>query len=422
LLLLSGLLLLSSCNQQCEGIGCNIEPIQSNLLLFLTPESAISDRTPQQAALTIQGNQSHEYNWGLSIDSSNNLWLGTQDGSIFQIPYQIGTRELETETAQTVFSNQAFAQALLYLEGDLLLISNPKSDYSETILDSGSIEIFSDFDFSSPVLSIKETRSFSLFPSKLWNCGDLDDDGINDWIASTKEKAILGLSSIWQTSTAELLTTEFPSILAENSTDGFAQKIDCTHDFDSDGSIDIVISSPFRQGDNSSGKISFYINGWENSPFIWLPTDGQHWYGYSFAIGDLNGDETLDLSIFLMNKDNPRLEISSLTEQFGLELRTFLESDQTTSFFGKRQEIADINQDGFDDLILSAPFYTNLEKNYTESGRIFIFYGQAEITGITTKIDTFSGEKDYQRLGEDFWLYDFNQDGRLDLLTPVLFP
>lgn len=419
-----GLLLLSSCNQQCEGIGCNIEPIQSNLLLFLTPETTLSDRTPQQTSLTVQGSQTHEYNWGLSIDSSNNIWLGTQDGSVFQIPYQIGTRTLSVETPKTALSNQAFGQDLLNLEGDLLLISDPKSDYSETIIDSGSIEIFSSLDLSAPVLSIKDTSSLALFPSKLWNCGDLDDDGINDWIASTKEKAVLGLSTIWQTNSIELLTADFPSILAENNTDGFAQKVDCTHDFDLDGSIDIVISSPFTQGDNSSGKISFYINGWANSPFIWLPTDGQHWYGYSFAIGDLNGDGTLDWSIFSILNDSPRLEISSLTEQFGLELQTFLGSDQSASFFGKRQEIADINQDGFDDLIVSAPFYStsDLENSYIEAGRIFLFYGQAELTGITTQIETFSGEQDYQRLGEDFWLHDFNQDGRLDLLTPVLFP
>ena len=433
-MLISLLTALIGCKQQCEGIGCNIEPITSNLLVFISPEVAIPDRTPELASLTIKGNSTHEYDWGFTIDAQKNLWIGTQDGSIYQIPYQIGTRILENETALLQVPYQNFGDNLLYLDGEYLLISSPLSDYSETALDSGKLEIFDNNDLQNPVIVIQDSSYLSLFPKQLWNCADLDGDGIADWIASTKEQIILGLSSIWlQTSSNTLNSIDisaFPSIQAETNTDGFAQKLDCSHDFDRDGSIDLVISSPFYQGDNSSGKIEIYLNGWENSPFVWFPEESALWYGYSFAIGDIDGDGILDWSIFSFVNDIPRLEISSMNDQFGLDLKMVLEAKQigdipkTSSSFGKRQELKDIDGDGFDDLLVGDPFYytADTESFYPEAGRIFFFYGQEDITKITEKIDTFSGNKDYQRLGERFWLDDLNEDGRLDLIAPVLFP
>lgn len=416
---------LAACQQQCEGIGCNIEPIESSLLLFVSPETAISDRTPDFASLTIKGNQTQEYDWGFAIDPENNLWLGTRDGSLYNIPYQIGTKTLENETPEVQILDQRFGQNITYIDEDYLLISSPLDDYSETVLDSGKLEIFYNYKFENPVLTIKNVDYLSLFPTQIWNCSDLDGDGMPDWIASTKNQIFLGLSTVWlRTTSNEILLSEFPSIEAETDTDGFAQALDCSHDFDQNGSIDLVISSPFYQGEKSSGKIEIYLNGWDNTPFVWLPNEGALWYGYSFAIGDIDGDEILDWSIFSFVNDDPRLEISSMTEQFGLELRTILEENQNSTFFGKRQELQDINGDGFDDLIVGAPFYyaSDEERTYPEAGRIFFFYGEEELTNITQKVETFSGNQSYQRLGERFWLHDFNKDGRLDLVAPVLFP
>ncbi len=419
------LFLLTACQQRCAGIGCNIDPIESTLLLFLNPEVAIPDRTPNFASLAIKGNRNHEYDWGFAADLENDLWIGTKDGSLYNIPLQIGSNTLENEEPLIQLNDQNFGADIIHLNEDYLLISSPLHDYSESILDSGKIEIFYQNDFENPVLIIQSSEYLSRFPSQLWHCSDLDGDGTSDWIASTKDQIILGLSTIWlRTTSNEILISEFPSIQAEKNTIGFAQKLDCSHDFDQNGTIDIVISSPFYQGENRTGKIELYVNGWENSPFVWLPEEGQLWYGYSFAIGDIDGDEVIDWSIFSFVDDTPRLEIFSMTAQFGLELKTILEADQNSTFFGKRQDILDINGDGFADLIVGDPFYTTSdeERNYREAGRISFFYGQEDITKIVEQVDTFSGNQRYQRLGGRFWLHDFNEDGLLDLAAPVLFP
>ena len=106
-----------------------------------------------------------------------------------------------------------------------------------------------------------------------------------------------------------------------------------------------------------------------------------------------------------------------------------VEKEEDGDFFGRSLAAADFNNDGFDDLAVSAPFESHERRfrfDYPDAGQVSVFYGSAnrlraknnsnwhqDIRGVVGK------RYQYNRFGYALETGDFNHDGLADLAVSV---
>jgi hypothetical protein len=446
LILSASVMAFSGCSGRCDGIGCNADDVEASLLFFLSPENTIPKRTPVEASFRIDGEDDQGSSWGIVVDESTDstvLKISTgSSGEIHSVPFQIGKKDLNGYETHIDDSNTEFGRELYKhnLSLPYYIITAPKSSLSDLSQRSGSMFIYDDLLFEdNPRTSIYSSQNGDFFPAKISLCGDLDNDGIDDWIASKahsgdeqidlyRGEVVIGLSTVWYNSSQPLNITSFPSISGDDVGDGFGHSILCDHDLDGDNNIDVVVSSPFANSTvSSAGKVAVYTDINALDPIYWLGTTAHGWFGYSMAIGDLNGDGGIEVSVQSFSSKEGLVKIwplegTNIANQPIITLR----SDQEEAFFGKRQIITDTNNDGIDDLIISAPFYnTDTSK---EVGVVFIYTGTSDIKSWQDSslsdelIKTITGNESYQRLGDRFWVKDLDGDLTKDVIVQILRP
>lgn len=99
------------------------------------------------------------------------------------------------------------------------------------------------------------------------------------------------------------------------------------------------------------------------------------------AAGDVNGDGYDDLIVGAAYYDNGQTDEGRVSvyygSAFGLSATPdwTAESDQSTAYFGSSVSAAgDVNGDGFDDVIIGAPYYEN---GQPDEGRAYVYHGSA---------------------------------------------
>ena len=130
--------------------------------------------------------------------------------------------------------------------------------------------------------------------------------------------------------------------------------------------------------------------------------------------GDVNNDGYSDVIIGCRSLEKAYVYHGSNT---GLSLTANWteEGDQPGSQFGFSVSTAgDVNDDGFDDVIVGTPFYT---ENLTDQGKIFIYFGSAN--GLSNDANwTTAGESAFDYLGETTSSAgDVNGDGFSDIIV-----
>ncbi|NEU07291.1 hypothetical protein GZH53_03100, partial [Flavihumibacter sp. R14] len=150
--------------------------------------------------------------------------------------------------------------------------------------------------------------------------------------------------------------------------------------------------------------------------------------GYSVAsAGDVNDDGYADVVVGALTYDNGQSDegaafiyygsanglITSTSDPNG---PTIIESNLANSRFGNSVSSADLNKDGFSDVIVGAPQYTNGAGQGYE-GAVYIYYGSA--AGLsTTPAAILEGNKAGARLGTSVSAAgDLNGDGYPDVVT-----
>jgi hypothetical protein len=428
--------LIFGCTTECDGIGCNADDVNSSLLFFLTVDEGLTTRDPTHAALEITGQNGQGSNWGLIAEEDQLLVSAGDSSTIHSFPFQIGKKTLSEYEFYQGEAKTDFGRELLKhnQSAPYYLVTSPKTDREETIQQSGSLFIYDDTVFDNPRNEFYSIHNGDVFPSKVWLCGDIDGDGIEDWMASKinnssasgglyKGEVIIGLSEIWYGLEGPINISTLPSLTGSEPGEGFGHVVDCQHDLNGNGIVDVMISSPFADGTRlGNGKITIFVDGFENTPIEWVGVTEQGWFGYSFALGDLTGDGDLEISTFSFADQEGQIKIwsaqSILTQPSSL---ISLRSDQPLAFFGKRQSIVDIDGDLKEELLVAAPFFSS---TLTETGALFIYKGTEELENWEDPeqelVSTIVGSKPYQRLGGRFWYADIDGDNRLDLITQIL--
>lgn len=94
--------------------------------------------------------------------------------------------------------------------------------------------------------------------------------------------------------------------------------------------------------------------------------------------------------------------------------------DESYSRFGWALAIVDLNEDGFDDLAVSAP--TSSSSNMQYRGKIFVYFGDSNEKGLSDEPNiVIEAEEDYTNLGFALASGDIDGDGYNDLLVGAPF-
>jgi peroxiredoxin/nitrous oxide reductase accessory protein NosL len=188
-------------------------------------------------------------------------------------------------------------------------------------------------------------------------------------------------------------------------------------DVNNDGLPDLVTAgSMSRQG---RGRVSIFFNsknGLSRKPEHEIE-DGAAggWFGSSIAAGDLNRDGYADLAVSAFNEAGK----GAVHLYYGKRKETFIKTEMVLGGksahddFGSALCVADMDHDGFDDLMVSA---TGVNGQGTDRGAVYVFFGGRKGTAPEADI-IIEGESDMDGFGSALSCQsDLDKNGSLDLV------
>jgi hypothetical protein len=258
--------------------------------------------------------------------------------------------------------------------------------------------------------------------------GDINNDGYDEIMASSTAKVLPGTSLnvgavyIYYGSETGLETVATDTIYGEYDDDDFGFMLAGGGNMNNDDYDDILISS---DNFNLSGNARVYLfNGSEtgiNKESSWgygIKVTNSYTYPRSIALnGDINADGIDDLLIgdHSYSSSNGRLLLFYGGEIIPLIFPDFDEDIyQASCNFGYQvASTGDLNNDGFDDVMVAAPYFDN---GSTDEGKVFCFLGH--ISGLDTVYSSSAeGNQDYAYFGTAIDnIGDYNSDGYDDVI------
>jgi FG-GAP repeat/Divergent InlB B-repeat domain len=231
--------------------------------------------------------------------------------------------------------------------------------------------------------------------------------------SNLSSKLLLSVNTDWQMETDQ-----------EGARAGYS--ISLAGDVNGDGYGDVIVGVPFYdQGQEDEGAAFVYYGsevGLSTSP-DWVGQCNQEsaYYGISVSTaGDVNGDGFSDVIVGAASYDHGEEgegkvfvymgSSSGLSSTASFEM----ESNQANAEFGRYVSTAgDVNGDGYDEIIVGAPGYTNGQ--YT-GGRVYVFHGSS--SGLHSSVDwTASGKSSGDNFGRCVSVAgDVNGDGYDDVI------
>ena len=262
--------------------------------------------------------------------------------------------------------------------------------------------------------------------------GDLNNDGFSDILVGADgyeaEKSEEGAVFLYLGSASGLTISSEWSVEGDRNYSGFGFSVSGAGDVNGDGFGDVIIGADsYTHGENSEGG-AFLFRGISSGLSIspsWTAESDQQDAGFGESVssaGDVNNDGFSDIIIGAPGYDNGESNEGRAFVYFGSEKGISVsspwsaEGDQKDARFGESVSSAgDVNNDGFDDIIIGAPGYDNGEK---DEGRAFVFLGGA--SGPTTGTADWTAESDQPNAhfgGSASSAGDVNNDGFDDVIA-----
>lgn len=209
-------------------------------------------------------------------------------------------------------------------------------------------------------------------------------------------------------------------ITGEVIDDQFGSEI-ATVDFNGDGYTDLVVGAPSNdEGGLSAGKVYLYLGGPSadlvaDLHFIGAPSS---FFGQALgSAGDFNGDGYEDLLIGAPFYDIPASSAGAAYLFYGgpspdTVVDHIFTGQAASDFFGIAVAgIGDFNNDGFDDIAVGA--YRADWASFTDAGKVYVYYGGTTPDFNADRI--LVGSADGERFGYALTAGDFTGDGSADI-------
>ncbi len=242
---------------------------------------------------------------------------------------------------------------------------------------AGLIRVFSGLN-GAVIYTVHGVSNDEYFGWSVAGAGDVNNDGFDDVIAGAYEALdgngqSVGAARVYSGVDGALLYQFY----GDAATDLFGRTVDGAGDVNNDGFDDLIVGASNSDIDGPDAGLARVFSGANGTVLHeWTGGNFGDQLGFSVAAaGDVNNDGYADLIIGAPFDDNNGFESGSARVFSGLTgaiLYTF--SGETTNiFFGRAVAGAgDVNADGFDDLLVAAPFD---EINGLISGSAYIFSG-----------------------------------------------
>ncbi|MCA9757138.1 MAG: FG-GAP repeat protein [Candidatus Eisenbacteria bacterium] len=271
----------------------------------------------------------------------------------------------------------------------LIAVSAPLAGTSEPAVRPGAPDLF-----ASPDWTEEGDQANALFGIRVANAGDVNGDGFDDLIVGatgySNGEANEGAAFLYYGSPTGLASTAIWSFESDQAGARLGI-VSGAGDVNGDGYDDVIVGAYLWDNTiNEDGGRSYVFHGSASGLSAtpdWTHTTGQAfaWQGWAVCgAGDLNADGYDDVAIGIRFYDSPEVSEGLVLvyhgSSSGLEdnAALILEGDQPGAEFGYAVAPAgDVNQDGYDDLLVGAPRYDNPQ---VDGGRAYCYYGSP--TGI----------------------------------------
>ena len=193
----------------------------------------------------------------------------------------------------------------------------------------------------------------------------------------------------------------------------FGHKIVCG-DVDGDGNDDILIAAPYYRG-----RVYLFYGGPDMDTTADLIFEGQNegdWFGDGIACGDIDNDGHADIIIGASgySEDQGRAYLYWGSDRNAMDANpdeVFTGENKKGCRFGFSPAVCDIDNDGYDDIIVGAYWYPG-----DGTGRAYLYYGNKKELMDTSYDLVFTAETSGGRFGGTISCGDVDNDGYGDVV------
>jgi hypothetical protein len=244
---------------------------------------------------------------------------------------------------------------------------------------------------ASPAWTAESNQEYAYFGRSVGTAGDVNGDGYADVIVGadgyTTDGPYEGRAYVYHGGISGLSGSPAWTVEGDQTGAQFGYSVGTAGDVNGDSYADVIVGAPMYDYEADVERQAFVYHGSAAGLSIspsWVADgdQGEGYFGYSVGTaGDVNGDGYADVIVGDPNYgevDERQVHVyhGGASRLSGSPEWTAKE-DHADAYFGDSVGTAgDVNGDGFADVIVGAPGYSNM-KEQEDEGRAYVYYGNA---------------------------------------------